>query len=38
MSWSTAPVDLTGDLGLRLDTYLGVFTISVANLLNRSSL
>ena len=38
MTWATAPVDLTGDLGLRLDTYIGVFTISVANLLNRSSL
>ncbi|HVV16946.1 MAG TPA: BamA/TamA family outer membrane protein [Polyangia bacterium] len=31
------PVDLTGDLGLRLDTYVGVFTISIANALSRSS-
>lgn len=38
MTWSTAPIDLTGDLGLRIDTYVGVFTISVANALNRSSL
>ena len=29
------PVDLTGDLGLRLDTYIGIFTISVANALSR---
>jgi hypothetical protein len=31
------PIDLTGDLGLRLDTYVGVFTISVANALSRFS-
>jgi outer membrane protein insertion porin family len=31
------PLDLTGDLGLRLDTYVGVFTISIANVLSRSS-
>ncbi|HXJ21179.1 MAG TPA: BamA/TamA family outer membrane protein [Polyangia bacterium] len=31
------PLDLTGDLGLRLDTYIGVFTISVANALSRFS-
>jgi hypothetical protein len=36
MTWETAPVDLTGDLGLRLDTYIGVFTISIANALGRS--
>jgi hypothetical protein len=29
------PVDLTGDLGLRLDTYIGIFTISFANALSR---
>jgi hypothetical protein len=29
------PIALTGDLGLRLDTYVGVFTISVANALSR---
>jgi len=29
------PIDLTGDLGLRLDTYIGIFTISVANALSR---
>ena len=32
-----AAIDLTGDLGLRLDTYVGVFTISIANVLSRSS-
>ena len=32
------PIDLTGDLGLRLDTYIGIFTISVANALSRLSL
>ncbi len=31
------PVDLTADLGLRLDTYVGIFTISIANALSRSS-
>ena len=31
------PIDLTGDLGLRLDTYVGIFTISIANALSRSS-
>jgi len=31
------PLDLTGDLGLRLDTYIGVFTISVANAISRFS-
>ncbi len=31
------PIGLTGDLGLRLDTYVGVFTISIANVLSRSS-
>jgi outer membrane protein insertion porin family len=34
---SGPPIDLTGDLGLRLDTYVGVFTISVANALSRFS-
>ncbi len=29
------PIDLTGDLGLRLDTYIGIFTVSVANALGR---
>ena len=29
------PVDLTADLGLRLDTYIGIFTLSVANGLGR---
>jgi outer membrane protein assembly factor BamA len=37
MTWSKLPIDLTGDLGLRLDTYLGIFTISIANALSRSS-
>ena len=31
------PIDLTGDFGIRLDTYVGVFTISIANVLSRSS-
>jgi outer membrane protein insertion porin family len=29
------PIDLTGDLGLRLDTSVGIFTLSVANVLSR---
>jgi outer membrane protein insertion porin family len=29
------PVDLTGDLGVRLDTTIGVFTLSFANALGR---
>jgi outer membrane protein insertion porin family len=37
LSWRTMPVDLTADLGLRLDTYIGIFTISIANALSRSS-
>ncbi len=36
-SLRSLPIDLTGDLGLRLDTYVGVFTISIANALSRSS-
>jgi len=35
--WRALPVDLTADLGLRLDTYVGIFTISIANALSRSS-
>jgi outer membrane protein insertion porin family len=31
------PADLTADLGLRLDTYVGIFTFSVANGLGRIS-
>jgi outer membrane protein insertion porin family len=31
------PIALTGDLGLRLDTYVGVFTVSIANVVSRSS-
>ncbi len=34
---SSPPLALTGDLGLRLDTYVGVFTVSIANVLSRSS-
>jgi len=34
---TSPPIDLTGDLGLRLDTYVGVFTVSIANVLSRSS-
>jgi hypothetical protein len=37
LTWSKVPVDLTGDVGLRLDTYVGIFTISIANALSRSS-
>ena len=29
------PIDLTADLGLRLDTYIGIFTLSIANGLGR---
>ena len=36
-AWRNLPLDLTADLGLRLDTYVGVFTISIANALGRSS-
>jgi outer membrane protein assembly factor BamA len=35
--FSSLPIDLTGDLGLRLDTYVGIFTISIANALSRVS-
>jgi outer membrane protein insertion porin family len=34
---TSPPIALTGDLGFRLDTYVGVFTISIANVLSRSS-
>jgi outer membrane protein assembly factor BamA len=37
LTWDTLPIDLTADLGLRLDTYVGIFTISIANALSRSS-
>ena len=37
LTWKTLPIDLTADLGLRLDTYVGIFTISIANALSRSS-
>ncbi|HVU52150.1 MAG TPA: POTRA domain-containing protein, partial [Polyangia bacterium] len=37
LTWSKLPVDLTGDVGLRLDTYVGIFTVSIANALSRSS-
>jgi hypothetical protein len=36
-SWDQLPIDLTADVGFRLDTYIGIFTISVANALSRSS-
>lgn len=29
------PIDLTGDLGVRLDTQIGVFTFSISNALGR---
>jgi outer membrane protein insertion porin family len=31
------PIDLTGDIGIRLDTYVGIFTISIANAISRTS-
>jgi hypothetical protein len=31
----TIPIDLTADLGVRLDTYVGIFTLSIANALGR---
>ena len=34
---TSLPIDLTGDLGIRLDTYVGIFTISIANALSRIS-
>lgn len=37
LTWSKLPIDLTADVGLRLDTYVGIFTISIANALSRSS-
>jgi outer membrane protein insertion porin family len=37
VTYGKLPIDLTGDVGLRLDTYVGVFTISVANALSRAS-
>ena len=37
VSLHSMPIDLTGDIGLRLDTYIGIFTISFANALSRSS-
>ena len=36
-SLTSPPWGITGDLGIRLDTYVGVFTISIANVLSRSS-
>jgi outer membrane protein insertion porin family len=32
---SAVPIDLTADLGLRMDTYIGIFILSVANALGR---
>jgi hypothetical protein len=37
LTWSKLPIDLTADVGIRLDTYIGIFTISIANALSRSS-
>ncbi len=34
LSHAVAP-DLTADLGIRLDTYIGIFTLSVANAIGR---
>jgi outer membrane protein insertion porin family len=36
-SLTSPPWGVTGDVGIRLDTYVGVFTISIANVLSRSS-
>jgi outer membrane protein insertion porin family len=33
--WRATGADLTGDVGVRLDTYVGIFTLSVANALGR---
>ena len=33
--WCSLPMDLTFDLGLRLDTLIGVFNLSLANALGR---
>lgn len=33
--WKSVPTDLTADLGIRLDTYVGIFTLSVGNALGR---
>ena len=30
--YEVVPMDLTADLGVRIDTRIGVFTVSVANL------
>ncbi len=31
----SVPLDLTADLGVKLDTYIGIFTVSIANGLGR---
>ncbi len=33
--YRTIPIDLTADLGIRLDTLIGIFNISIANALGR---
>ena len=35
--FASLPIDVTGDLGIRLDTYIGIFTLSIANALSRLS-
>jgi outer membrane protein insertion porin family len=36
VAWSRAiATDLTADLGIRLDTYIGIFTLSVGNVIGR---
>lgn len=35
--WSTWPLGFTGDLGVRLDTAIGLFRLSIGNLLGRVS-
>ncbi len=33
--WQSLPIDLYFDAGVRIDTYVGIFTLSVANLVGR---
>jgi hypothetical protein len=33
--WQTVPLDLFVDAGVRLDTYLGIFSLSLGNALGR---
>ena len=33
--WQSLPIDLYGDFGLRIDSYVGIFNFSVANFRGR---